>query len=168
MFNLFILQTRFYTLNIKHIEHINIVHIEHIKGHKMACEDPSPKIIVQKAWSKINGSALMVKLIWLGLFLPFLDLASDLMAIYQHWTSNQRLLRKFSIGLIFSIIAHNLASTWYGWRNWANIDAENATKSKRRWPQNLCRVICHCLGLGDIHLTIEIIRKVLRKKSDER
>ena len=104
----------------------------------------------------MNRTSLVVKLIWLGLLLPFLDLASDVMAIYQYWTSNQRLLKEFSMGLMFSIIVHNLAATWYGWMNWPNDHEEKAGKSKR-WLQNLCRVICHCLGLGNVHLTMQII-----------
>ena len=116
----------------------------------------------------MNRTGLTVKLIWFGLLLPFLDLASDVMAIYQYWTSNQRLLKEFSMVLMFSIIAHNLVATWYAWRNWPNVDRENARKSKR-WLQTLCRVICHCSGLGNVHLTIQIIGQIWsRKKSDER
>ena len=135
----------------------------------MACEDPSTKFIVPKNWSKMNGSAMIVRLVFLGLLLPFLDLASDLMAIYQYWTTNQRLLKRFSMGLIFSIIAHNLASTWYGWRSWPDIDAKIRGNSKPCCMQKLFRVFCYCLGFGDIHLTIEIIYEMLlRKRSDGR
>ena len=96
---------------------------------------------------------LVAKLIFLGFLLPVVDLATDLYAIYQYWTSSQWILNCFAKGLAFSIFCHNIVSTWYGWRNWFDTQT---------W--NFSRFLCLSLGFGNIKLAMEILADILLKR----
>ena len=41
---------------------------------------------------------------------------TDLIAIYQHWTSSQWVLNYLAMGLVFSLVGHNVVSALYYWR----------------------------------------------------
>ena len=110
---------------------------------------PNDNPIVQKYY-------LVAKLIFLGLLLPAIDLATDLYAIYQYWTSNQWILKYMAKGLAFSIFCHNFTSTWYGWRNWPDPLAWNFSK-----------LLCLSLGFGNIRLAMEILADITWKKNVE-
>ena len=51
-----------------------------------------------------KGMFLITKLIWIGWFLPTLDIATDVLTIYQHWRSCQWVLQHVAKGLILSIL----------------------------------------------------------------
>ena len=103
---------------------------------------------------KVQQLYLVAKLIFLGVLLPVVDLATDLYAIYQYWTSNQWILKYLAKGLVFSIFCHNFASAWYGWKNWSD---------PLTW--NFCRLFCLSLGFGNILLVMEILADILWKKN---
>ena len=105
---------------------------------------------------KVQRRYLVAKLIFLGFLLPVVDLATDLYAIYQYWTSSQWILNWFAKGLAFSIFCHNIVSTWYGWRNWSGPLA---------W--NFGILLCFSLGFGNILLAMEILVDITWKKNVE-
>ena len=92
----------------------------------------------------------VVKLIFLGLLLPAVDIGTDVYAIYQYWTFNQRILNYLAMGLFFLIFCHNFVSAWYGWRNWCEPRA-----------RNFGVFLCLIFGFGNIRVTIEIIAGLL-------
>ena len=106
--------------------------------------------IIHNDYPKKQQFYLVVKLIFLGLLLPAVDMGTDLYAIYQYWTLNQWILKYLAKGLIFLIFCHNFASAWYGWRNWSEPRA-----------RNFGTILCLIFGFGNIRLTIEILASLL-------
>ena len=105
----------------------------------------------------------VLKLVFLGMLLPAFDLGTDLLTIYQHWTSSQWVLNYVAYGLIMSLIGHNMVSLLYCHRNWSIFgdDAKNI-ESTRMW--NIVRIICFCLGVGNVHVTLELIMELIDAK----
>ena len=83
----------------------------------------------QYSHSRTQG---ILRLIFFGLLLPAFDLGTDLMAIYQHWTSHQWVLNYLAVGLLTSIILHNLASAFYGWKNRKMLSLDSSAGMGRR------------------------------------
>ena len=104
----------------------------------------------QNDYPKKQQLYLVVKLIFLGLLLPAVDMGTDFYAIYQYWTLNQWILQYLAKGLIFLIFCHNFVSAWYGWRNWSEPRA-----------RNFGTMLCLIFGFGNIRLTIEILAGLL-------
>ena len=106
--------------------------------------------ILQNDYPEKQRFYLVVKLIFLGLLLPAVDMGTDFYAIYQYWTLNQWILKYLAKGWIFLILSHNFVSAWYGWRNWSEPRA-----------RNFGIFLCLIFGFGNIRVTIEILAILL-------
>ena len=107
----------------------------------------------------------ILRLIFVGLLLPAFDLGTDLMAIYQYWTSNQWVLNYLAVGLITSIIWHNLASAFYGWKNRKMLSSSDSSRGfTSSFPWNIGRGIFFCVGLGNVPITMELVWELFRRK----
>ena len=135
------------------ISNIQVIHEQMI--FEMETDDVQASCF-QNNRLKLQQHYLVAKLIFLGVLLPVVDLATDLYAIYQYWTSNQWILKYLAKGLAFSIFCHNFASAWYGWKNWSD---------PLTW--NFCRLFCLSLGFGNILLAMEILADTMCKKNVE-
>ena len=124
----------------------------------MADNDMQGASNVPKQRKRFSSTMVILKMIFLGIFLPAFDLGTDLLAIYQYWISNQWVLNVLASGLIFSLLGHNLASALYGWKNWASLSsagAANDMMNSLAWK--VVQVVLFVLGLGNIPTTIELI-----------
>ena len=132
------------------ISNIQVIHEQMI--FEMETDDVQASCF-QNNRLKLQQHYLVAKLIFLGVLLPVVDLATDLYAIYQYWTSNQWILKYLAKGLAFSIFCHNFVSTWYGWRNWSDTQT---------W--NFSRFLWLSLGCGNIKLAMEILAEITLKR----
>ena len=107
----------------------------------------------------------IIRLIFIGVLLPTLDLATDLITIYQHWTSSQWVLNYLAISLIISLVGHNMISAWYYWRHWGKMaphEGHRRPKSALLW--SMVRIVSFGIGGGDILLALELISQLSSPK----
>ena len=106
---------------------------------------------------KMKSVVIVIRLVITVCILYSLDMATDLMAIYQHWNSSQWFLHYLSVGLILALLAHNILAGLYIKRNW------NSSSRMSVWT--VTRVIAFLFGIGNIHITIEVIVDILINKN---
>ena len=106
-----------------------------------------------------NRSFLCGKLIMVGIFLPMLDLATDVSAIYKHWTSNQWTLQYLAKGLMLCMAIHNMIAGWYSW----SVHLNGSTQVKWSFHRQMVYCLCCALGIRNVQITVEIL-VLLRNK----
>ena len=132
-----------------------------------AAASPQTNHVVTVNHDTKGKTLMLVKLIFIGLFLPSLDFGTDLLAIYQHAISPQWILNRLAMALTVSILSHNLVSSLYGWRNWDLIMREmNDIKFARIFK--FIGAIFFALGLGNILVTIQMIKQLVSRKNNEK
>ena len=119
---------------------------------------PYPSRTNQATYPDVRGkSVLLIKLIFLGLPLPTLDLGTDLLAIYQYSISTQWVLNRLALGLAFSILSHNLVPAFYGRKTWDIVTLKIGENVKFASVNKFLSGICLAMGLGNVLVTIYLI-----------
>ena len=110
---------------------------------------------------------VLVKLIFLGLLVPSLDLATDLLAIYQYAISPQWILNRLALALMISILGHNLVSSLHGWRNW---DLVTYKLNDMRFANMLKFIgaIFFALGIGNVFVAIQMIKELFSRQNEDK
>ena len=117
-----------------------------------------------------NFTFTTTKLIFFGMLLPVIDLGTDLLSIYQSWTSSQSqwILRYLAVGLCSSIVIHNVASAIYGLWIFSKLDKSDIP-FMRSLGWKVIVFLSFCMGLGNVLLTFEIMADIFqRQKNDHR
>ena len=130
---------------------------------KMSSSNAVPSLSEPISQNRTMKTLFVLKLVFLGMLLPAFDLGTDLLTIYQHWTSSQWVLNYVAYGLIMSLIGHNVVSTLYCRRNWSK--SENEAKGFRSTsPWKILRIFSFCFGVGNMQVTIELIMDLAGSK----
>ena len=111
-------------------------------------------------FARLNRQTRMLfvmKLLWLGLFLPALDFGTDMVAIYKYWTSGQWVLHYLSRGLLLSILLNNLVSATYHQKKMCVLNPNGSNV----W--RYASTMVFAMGFGHAYVAIGILADLILK-----
>ena len=107
---------------------------------------------------KMRNALIVIRLAIFVCASNALDVGTDLVTIYQHWKSSQWFLHYLSVGLMMSLLTHNVLAGLYFKRNWGS---GTGIRVSLVWTMIIMTVFL--AGFGNMYIAIKVIVEIINK-----